>query len=170
MFSEKYVSWCRLRNAPAGGSSREEIAVATNATFTVLMVDDNRDLLDIFRDLLTDVGHYRVATATNGVQALEKCMEVSPDCMVIDVKMPGLDGYQLVRALRGDPATEQIPLIILSAMAQDRDKFVGMLSGVDRYLIKPVTPLELIAVIQEVIAVDAPARLQRMQRLAEGEG
>jgi CheY-like chemotaxis protein len=143
--------------------------MATEATYTVLMVDDNQELLDIFADLLTARGHYRVETATDGALALERCMAVRPDCLVIDVRMPQLDGYQLVRALRGDPATAHIPLIILSAMAQDRDKQIGMLSGVDRYLVKPVTPTELIAVIQDVMKVDAAARTLRMQHLAEDE-
>jgi len=143
--------------------------VATKSTQTILMVDDNQDLLDIFADLLTAKGNYTVVTATNGALALERCMETQPDCVIIDVKMPELDGYQLVRALRGDPATEHIPLIILSAMAQDRDKLIGTLSGVDRYLVKPVTPLELIAIIQEVLATDAAERLRRMQHLAEEE-
>ncbi len=143
--------------------------MATKSTQTILMVDDNQDLLDIFADLLTAKGNYTVVTATNGALALERCMETQPDCVIIDVKMPELDGYQLVRALRGDPATEHIPLIILSAMAQDRDKLIGTLSGVDRYLVKPVTPLELIAIIQEVLATDAAERLRRMQHLAEEE-
>lgn len=136
---------------------------------TVLVVDDNPRLLAFISDALYELGNYIVATARDGIQGLELCFALRPDCMVIDVRMPGLDGFQLVRALRGDPASASTPLIILTAMAQDSQRLAGLLAGVDQYLVKPVDPLELVAAIQQAIALGDQARWQRMQALADAQ-
>src|SRR5215475_9336046 len=101
--------------------------------YTVLVVDDDPDLLQLLTDGLELLGNFTVVSATDGMQGLERFFEVRPDCMIIDVKMPGLDGYQLVRALRGDPESAATPLIILTAMAQDQNRMAGLVSGVDQY-------------------------------------
>ncbi|MEO7001349.1 MAG: response regulator [Ktedonobacterales bacterium] len=136
---------------------------------TVLLVDDNTELLFLLTTTLEKLGGFRVVTAENGADALHRYFEAQPDCMVIDVKMPGLDGYQLVRALRGDPASAQTPLIILSAMVQEKDQLAGLVSGADEYLLKPVKPLDLIEMIQRVIGVSRADRQRRMQQLADGD-
>jgi CheY-like chemotaxis protein len=133
----------------------------------VLIVDDNKDLLTFFTTSLSLLSNLRVETAEDGIQGLERCLELLPDCMVIDVKMPGLDGYQLVRALRGDPETASVPLVILTAMAQDKDRFVGLASGADQYLLKPIKAGDLLAAINEAIRVGDAARAQRMRLLSE---
>ena len=139
----------------------------TNAAYTVLVVDDNPALLDLIAESLTMIGNYTVVTARNGVEGLERYYEVRPHCMVIDAKMPGLDGYQLVRALRGDPATAATPLVILTAMVQDKDRFQGLAAGADQYLLKPIKPRELVEAIQHAITVSADARAEALRRLAE---
>ncbi len=83
--------------------------------------------------------------------------------MVIDVKMPGLNGVQLVRILRGDPATAQIPLIILSAYVQGEDILRGQLAGVDRYLAKPFDVAVLIDAIQQATHLTPEQRLTRLR-------
>lgn len=133
----------------------------------VLVVDDNPRLLAFISDTLRELGDYTVATARDGVQGLELYFALRPDCMVIDVRMPGLDGFQLVRALRGDPDSASTPLIILTAMAQDSQRLAGLLAGVDQYLVKPVEPLDLVAAIQRAIELGDDERQRRMQRLAE---
>lgn len=136
-------------------------------TYTVLIVEDNVELLDILSRSLQRIGHFHVVGATNGIDGLERYYEVKPDCMVIDVKMPGLNGYQLVRALRGDPSTAQTPLIILTALIQDKDRYTGVASGADLYLTKPITPQDLAQAIQRAIQTSEQERLQRLQTLAD---
>ena len=133
----------------------------------VVIVDDNLQLLDLIAKSLSLLGNYRVMTADNGVAGLELVMLHQPQCVVIDVLMPGLDGYQLVRAIRGDPATAEIPLVILTAMVQDRDRFTGMAAGTDLYLAKPIEPLDLVAAIQQAVQTGQEDRHRRLQELAE---
>jgi DNA-binding response OmpR family regulator len=129
----------------------------------VLVVDDNQDLLLLVAESLSQLGGFQVATAENGIQGLERYYETRPDCVIIDVKMPGLDGYQLVRALRGDSSSRMTPLVILSALIQERERMAGLLSGADRYLMKPVAPAELVAAIQHVLAEDAHQREEQQR-------
>lgn len=134
---------------------------------TVLIIDDNLQLLDLVAKSLSLVGNYAVITADNGATGLEKFVEHRPDCVVIDVRMPGLDGYQLVRAIRGDPTMATTPLVILTAMAQDRDRYAGLAAGADQYLLKPIEPLTLVAAIQQALLMSDTERQQRLQALAE---
>jgi len=133
----------------------------------VLIVDDSPILLETIAFALSMRG-FTVETAEDGIKGLERAMAMQPTCIIIDVKMPGLNGLQLVRALRGDPATEHIPLIILSAMVQETDQLAGMFSGADQYLMKPINPQALEAAIHRAIALDAEARDARLRGLAEG--
>jgi CheY-like chemotaxis protein len=137
---------------------------------TVLIVDDSQALLGAFVLGLPLVGPFEVITANDGAEGLERYFADSvnpPDCVVIDIKMPGLDGYQLVRVLRGDPTSLHTPLIILTALAQDQDQLAGLLSGADRFLVKPVLPSELAAVIQEVCLIGDEERMRRLRQLVE---
>jgi CheY-like chemotaxis protein len=137
---------------------------------TVLIIDDNLELLEVLSEGLELAGPFSVVTASDGAQGLEHCLTHHPDCLVIDVKMPELNGYQLVRALRGDLETAEIPLILLTALAQDYERFAGLAAGTDRYLIKPVTPRELAAAIREVLALSALERERRYTQLVEEGG
>jgi len=134
---------------------------------TILLVDDDPHLLPILEIMVQTFTHCTVVTATNGIEGLERVAEAIPDCIVVDVKMPQLDGHQFARALRGDPETAEIPLIILTALVQDDERFTGMATGADVYLTKPVPPQELLAAIRRAITVTADQRLRRMQSLAD---
>src|SRR5215469_13710294 len=125
---------------------------AGNKRYTVLVVDDDLDLLQLLTYGLELLGNFNVVSATNGEEGLERFFEVRPDCMIIDIKMPGLDGYQLIRALRGDPESASTPLIILSALAQEQNQFAGLALGADDYLVKLASIYDVVAAVQRVIA------------------
>ncbi|HKD75852.1 MAG TPA: response regulator [Ktedonobacterales bacterium] len=134
---------------------------------TVLIVDDNPDLLTIFQRHLSEFEGFAVVTAVNGVDGLERFNETKPDCIVIDVKMPELDGYQMTRALRGDPASADLPLVILTALSQDVDRLRGILSGVDEFLVKPVKPSQLAQVLRTLLAQSAQERERHRNVMAD---
>ncbi len=139
--------------------------LATARTYTVLIIDDNPNLLLVVATALRRLGNFQVVTAEDGVAGLQLCGIHHPDCLVIDVRMPGMDGYQVVRTLRGDPATASLPLVILTAMAQDKDRYIGLASGADQYLLKPIKPLDLVAAIQRAIMTSEEERLRRLRDL-----
>ncbi len=128
----------------------------------VLLIDDDPSLIAVLSDMLSMVGGYDVRIAQDGASGLEMLFSAVPDCVVVDVRMPGLNGFQFVRAVRGDPATAGIPLIILSAMEQDRDVLTGLLSGADAYLFKPATMDELLGAIERSLTITSEQRARRM--------
>jgi len=137
--------------------------------YLVVIVDDNSELLASLTFALTTrpSPRFRIITADNGVDGLEQICALQPHCAVIDVKMSGLDGTQLIHALRGDPTTASIPLVILSALVQENDRLRGLYSGADAYLTKPTTPDALIDAIEQAISLSANERATRMQLLLE---
>jgi CheY-like chemotaxis protein len=143
------------------------MATPTEGHYTLLIIDDNIELLEMLTDGLSH--HFTNVTAQDGIEGLTKFFEARPDCAIIDVKMPGLDGFQLVRALRGDPETASIPLIILTALNQDQMRFTGLASGVDQFLTKPVMPSELIPAVYQAFALGQEERQRRWRALALDE-
>ena len=136
---------------------------------TILVIDDDRDLLPSLVETIHAFSDFTVITADNGVTALERFFETRPDCVMVDVRMPGLDGYQLVRMLRGDAQTAAIPLIILTALAKDQNRFIGLASGADQYLVKPVRPRALMEAIRNALKSSQEERADRLSELAESE-
>ena len=145
----------------------DEKPTAKEPRHTILVVDDNRQLIEFLTDALEELGNFVVVTATDGAQGLERYYDVRPDCVIVDVRMPEIDGYQLVRALRGDPDSSSTSLIILSALVQDKEQVAGLLAGADLYLVKPVDPLELIQAIQRVMQQSEALRRQHQQALLD---
>lgn len=133
----------------------------------VLVIDDNPTIVELIKYAVNLQGSYNVVVAYDGVQGLERVHAEHPDCVIIDVKMPRMDGYHLVRFLRGDARTADIPLIILSAMTREEDQLMGLMSGVDEYLTKPFKPTVLNATIERVLRLTPTERRRRMEDLAQ---
>lgn len=94
---------------------------------------------------------YEVSTARSGREALVQLAETVPDLVVSDIRMPGMDGYQLARQLRGSPRTALVPIVFLTAKDETADRIEGFRAGVDAYLTKPFEPEELIAVVNGIL-------------------
>ena len=120
-------------------------------TPVVLVADDDEDILALVSYRLTRAG-YEVLTASDGEQALERAREHAPSLAVLDVMMPGLDGYEVTQRLRADPATAAIPVILLTARVQDADVARGFDAGADDYVKKPFSPQELRARVESVLS------------------
>jgi DNA-binding response OmpR family regulator len=118
---------------------------------TVLVADDDEDILQLVSFRLERAG-YTVVTAADGPQALAAAREHQPDLAVLDVMMPGLNGYEVTRRLRADPATQAIPVILLTARVQEADVSRGFEAGADDYLRKPFSPQELRSRVQAILA------------------
>lgn len=116
----------------------------------LLVVDDEPNLLRAVAACLK-TGGYEVSTARSGREALMQLAETVPDLVVSDVRMPGMDGYQLARQLRGSPRTALVPIVFLTAKDEITDRIEGFRAGVDAYLTKPFEPDELIAVVDGIL-------------------
>jgi len=115
----------------------------------ILAVDDERHIVRLVEVNLQRAG-YEVVTAYDGREALEKVQSENPDLVVLDVMMPYMDGFEVLKSLKADPATAEIPVIMLTAKAQDADVFKGWQSGVDCYLTKPFNPMELLTFVKRI--------------------
>jgi CheY-like chemotaxis protein len=131
----------------------------------VLLVEDDQDLRSVLIQSLPFFGHFEVIGAADGIEGLTQSVAHVPACIVIDVRMPGLDGYQLVRTLRGDALTAAIPLVIFTAFVTDQARFVSLASGADRFLEKPIKPQKLAEVINEVMQIEKAQRVRQLNDL-----
>ncbi len=133
----------------------------------VLVIDDNPTIVELIKYAVNLYGTFEVIVAYDGEEGLRKVYAENPDCVISDVKMPRMDGYKLVRCLRGDTRTAHIPLIILSALTREEDQMRGLLSGVDEYLTKPFKPGALNAAIERVLLLTPADRQRRMDYLLQ---
>lgn len=115
----------------------------------ILAVDDERHIVRLVEVNLQRAG-YEVVTAYDGREALEKVKSENPDLVVLDVMMPYMDGFEVLKHLKAEPETAEIPVIMLTAKAQDADVFRGWQSGVDCYLTKPFNPMELLTFVKRI--------------------
>lgn len=127
---------------------------------TVLVVDDTPDNLSLMSGLLKD--EYRVKVATNGEKALRICLsDAPPDLILLDIMMPGLDGYEVCRRLKAEPRTREIPIIFLTAKSEVEDERLGLDLGAVDYLTKPVSPPIVMARVRNHLALKASADFLR---------
>ncbi len=116
----------------------------------LLVVDDDPSLLLAVSETLRAEG-YEVVTARRGSEAMVRVAEALPDLIISDIRMPGMDGYALVRNLRSAPRTRLVPIIFLTAKDETADRIAGFRTGVDAYLTKPFESEELIAVVKSIL-------------------
>lgn len=121
----------------------------------ILVADDDPDILQLVVFRLQRLGH-EVLTASNGQDALDLAREWHPALAVLDVSMPGLTGYQVTEALRSDPETTAIRIVLLTARVQDADIQRGREVGADAYMTKPFSPQELAGQVQELLGEIQP--------------
>ena len=114
----------------------------------ILLVDDSKTELHFLSDLLSKRG-YSVRTATNGDEAMRSLAEDKPDLILMDVVMPGQNGFQLTRAITRDPRFADLPVIMCTSKNQETDRVWGMRQGAKDYVVKPVQADELIAKIKQ---------------------
>ena len=112
----------------------------------ILIVDDSATERHMLSDLLTKAG-YDVLASDNGEDAIVKAREIKPDLILMDVVMPGLNGFQATRAISRDADTKNIPIVLCTSKSGETDKIWGMRQGARDYLVKPVDQAELLAKI-----------------------
>ncbi|MGF1486734.1 MAG: response regulator transcription factor [Prochloraceae cyanobacterium] len=117
----------------------------------LLLVDDDPNLILLVKDYLEFRG-YDVIAAESGNEALEILKQKTPDLIICDVMMPDMDGYSLVKSIRGDSKTQSIPVLLLSAKGQNQDRIKGFNTGADIYMTKPFEPEVLVAQIQSFLS------------------
>lgn len=116
----------------------------------ILLVDDEEDLLETGRMFLVEVG-YEVDTAKDGLEAMEKVYENKYNLVLLDITIPEMDGYQVLRMVKNEPSCKDIPVILVTARTLKADKFRGKETGADGYITKPYNPPELISVVKSFL-------------------
>jgi len=125
---------------------------------TVLIVDDEKDLVDLVRYHLEKDG-LKCLDARDGETALQLARERTPDLIVLDLMLPGVDGLEVCRKLRKDAKTASVAIIMLTAKAEEVDRIVGLEMGADDYMVKPFSPRELVARVKAVLRRGQPQDL-----------
>jgi len=121
-------------------------------TARILVVDDIRTNIKVLEAKLTSE-YYEVITAANGPEALESANHGNPDLILLDVMMPGMDGFEVCRRLKADPATAHIPVIMVTALGDPEDRVQGLSAGADDFLTKPVDDIAMFARVRSLLRV-----------------
>ncbi|HMM33956.1 MAG TPA: response regulator [Thermoanaerobaculia bacterium] len=117
---------------------------------TILIVDDEEDVLDLLQ-LVFETSGFLVRRASTGKSAVSSAWEQPPDVVLLDVMMPEMDGWQVLRTLKGDERTRNVPVVMLSARAERRDKMIGLQEGAEGYIAKPFSPAEVVREVQSFL-------------------
>lgn len=116
----------------------------------VLIVDDSPTEIHVLTSILQKLGH-EVFTASNGEEGVERAKELKPDLILMDVVMPGMNGFQATRSLSKDPSTASIPIIIVTTKDQETDRVWGLRQGAKDYVTKPVAEAEMVSKIKALL-------------------
>ncbi len=156
--TEAYVTealrWLPDDDLPEATSDLDEALPAPSSTLRdarILVADDNADMRQYVSRLLR--AHWTVETAADGAEALRSVQARPPELVLADVMMPGMSGFELLKAIRADPATKEIPVLLLSARAGEESRIEGLDAGADDYLVKPFRARELVARVSSQLAL-----------------
>ncbi len=116
----------------------------------ILIIDDSPTEVHVFKTIL-EKNQFQVSIAINGDEGIEKAIETKPDCILMDVVMPGKNGFQATRDLSRNPDTSSIPVIIITTKDQETDKIWGMRQGAKDYIVKPANEKDLLERINNVL-------------------
>lgn len=121
----------------------------------ILVAEDMEDNLELFQDVL-EIAGYTVLTCTDGLAAVQMAATDQPDLIVMDISLPGIDGHEATRRIRGQASTRHIPVIAVTAHAMPSDRELALEAGCSAYLAKPVSPRVLAQVVADLISGPQP--------------
>ncbi len=151
-------------------AAQENTSLTTDSDKPLLLIiEDNRDVVTYIKGLLSH--DYQVETAANGKIGIEKALEIIPDIIISDVMMPEKDGYEVCDTLKHDERSSHIPIILLTAKAEQEDKIMGLRAGADAYLQKPFDKAELLVLLEKLIELRKRLQLRySTNELTESKG
>ena len=117
----------------------------------ILVIEDQEDNRRILRDLLTSSG-FKVIEAVTGLQGVEQAIRVQPDLILMDIQLPGVDGYEATRRIREKPSLQATPIIAVTSYALSGDDLKAYAAGCDGYVTKPFSPRQLLAKVREFLS------------------
>jgi CheY-like chemotaxis protein len=121
----------------------------------ILVAEDERDIRELIGFTLRYAG-LDVTLTKNGIEAVEQAPKLQPDLIMLDVRMPKMTGYEACRALKSNPSTSKIPIVILSAKGQDGEIQEGKEAGADHYIVKPFAPDKLAERVKDILGIREP--------------
>jgi CheY-like chemotaxis protein len=121
----------------------------------ILVAEDERDIRELIGFTLRYAG-LDVTLTKNGIEAVEQAPKLQPDLIMLDVRMPKMTGYEACRALKSNPSTSKIPIVILSAKGQDGEIQEGKEAGADHYIVKPFAPDKLTERVKDILGIREP--------------
>lgn len=123
----------------------------TKANKTILCIEDESEMIDLIKLILGRKG-FDVKGATGGIEGIKIVRELKPDLVLLDLMMPDMDGWEVYQQMKAEPATRDIPVIVVTAKAQNIDKVLGLhIAKVDDYIAKPFSPQELLESVEKVL-------------------
>jgi DNA-binding response OmpR family regulator len=158
-----------MSEANEGTARRSGDAAGRRTVARILVAEDERDVAELVRYTLAREG-FEVVVAANGADALRHAKESRPDLVLLDLMLPQVNGWELCRRLKQDPATKALPVIMLTARSEEGDKILGFELGADDYVTKPFSTRELVARVRAVVRRTRPAEAkERRHRIKVGD-
>ncbi len=128
----------------------------TENTPVILCIEDEREMIELFKIILGRQG-YRVSGALGGEEGLQRAAEIEPDLIIVDLMMPGMDGWEVIQRVRADEKLRDTPIVIVTAKTQKIDRALALnVARVDDFIAKPFGPKDLIESVQRILNIRQP--------------